>query len=313
VILEEVYSQLLQTISRLNSTYLFIRFIEPTITLSILCLGLIWDGVLLFICFRHKEIRKTNNAILINIAVNDMLGLTIVLPIKYALYNYQNDKDIFLIKLFALMASQTVLIFVNAFSILALSAQRYFAISKCLHDFTSQIQSPSRFNTALYILAVWGAALGITLWLGFLLATASDDRMEGPRIYISIVITFLMPAVVLPVCVTVLNTRTATKLQESARDMPGDGSQTAHARARHSSAVIIGLSDAFWFTHNPLFVWAFVMILHGENLPRYIPSVIYHLFFSNAFLNSLSLYIISSTFRKLFNRYIFRCCYNEKK
>jgi hypothetical protein len=314
LILKDVYSQILQAISRLKSTYVYIRFIEPAVTLSILCLGLLWDGTLLFIFCRHKEVRTTRNAMLINIAVNDMLGLIIVLPMKYALYNYQNEQDIFLIKLFALMISQTVLIFVSAFSILALSAQRNFAISKSLHDFTSQKNSPSRLHAALYILTVWAAALGITLGLGFLLARASDDAMEVSRIFIGIVIIFLMAAVVMPLCVTVLNTRTATKLKESAREMPGDGSQAPLVRARYrSSVVIIGLSTAFWFTHSPFFVWAFVMISHGQSLPRYIPSVIYHLFFSNAFLNPVSLYITSRKFRKLFKRYIFRCCYNEQK
>ncbi|XP_021919094.1 neuropeptide CCHamide-2 receptor-like isoform X3 [Zootermopsis nevadensis] len=312
VILEEVYSQLLQTISRLKSTYLFIRFIEPVITVSILCLGLLLDGTLLFIFFRHREVRTTNNAMLINIAVSDMLGLTVVLPIKYALYNYHNKRNIFVMKLFALMASQTVLIFVSAFSTLAISAQRCFVISKSLRDFTPQTQSPSRFNTALCIMGVWGAALGITLGLGFLMATASDDRRERSRICI-VIVTFLVAAFVLPLCVTVLNARIAAKLHRSARDMPGISSQTtALVRARHrSSAVIIGLSATFWFTHSPFLVWVLVMISHGESLPRYIPSVIYHLFFSNAFLNPLSLYITSRTFRKLFKRYIFRCCYTD--
>lgn len=250
---------------------------------------------------------------LINIAVNDMFGLVVVLPIKYALYNYKNNKSIFLIKLYALTASQTVLIFVSAFSILTLSAQRYFAVSKCLHDFTSQTRSPSRCNAALYIMAVWGAALGITLVLGVLMAIASDNRMGRSRIYIAIVTTFVTAAVILPMCVTVLNTRTASKLEESARQIPGAGSKTALVRARHrSSAVVIALSAVFWITHSPFFVWAFVMISHGQSLPRYVPTVIYHLFFSNAFLNPLALYVTSRPFRKLFRRYIFRCCYSEQ-
>jgi hypothetical protein len=212
------------------------------------------------------------------------------------------------------MVSQTVLIFVSAFSIVALSAQRYFAITASLQNFVSQPYVPSRFHVAVHIITVWGAAVGITLGLGFLLTSASDDRTKLPKIVIGIAMVFLLAAVVLPLSVTVLNTRTAAKLKQSAKEMPGIGGKSALVRSRYrSSRVIVGLSVAFWLTHSPLFVWMFVMISHGQSLPRYVPSVIYHLFFSNAFLNPLSLYITSSTFRKLFKRYIFRCCYNEPK
>jgi hypothetical protein len=314
MILNEVYSRLLETISRLKSTYLFRRYVEPIVTLVIFCLGVLWDGTLLFIFFRHREVRTTYNAMLMNIAVSDMLGLVIVLPIQYALYNYHNEEDICLLKLFILMVSQTVLIFVSAFSILVLSAQRYFAVAKSLQDFASQPYVQSRFHVAVYIIIVWGAAVGITLGLGFLLTSASDDRTKLQTIVIGIAMVFLLAAVVLPLSVTVLNTRTATKLKQSAKQIPGIGRKSALVRSRYrSSRVIAGLSVAFWFTHSPLFVWMFLMISHGQSFPRYVPSVIYHLFFSNAFLNPVSLYITSRTFRKLFKRYIFRCWYNEPK
>jgi hypothetical protein len=313
VILDEVYSSILETISRLKSAYLFRRYVEPIVTLFIFCLGLLWDGTLLFMFVRHSEIRTTYNAVLINIAVSDMLGLVIVLPIQYYLYNYHNEEDIFVIKLFILMVSQTVLIFVSAFSILALSAQRYFAITKCLQDVSLQPYVQSRFHVAVYILSVWGAAIGITLGLGFLLTSASDDRTKLSRTLIGIAVVLLVAAVALPLSVTVLNTRTAEKLRQSAKDMPGIGPKSALVRSRYrSSRVIVGISVAFWFTHSPLFVWVFIMISHGQSIPRYVPSVIYYLFFSNAFLNPISLYITSHTFRRLFKRYIFRCCYNEQ-
>jgi hypothetical protein len=249
---------------------------------------------------------------LINIAVNDMLGLVIVLPVQYGLYNYQNEIYTFVIKLCVLIVSQTLFSFVSAFSIVALSAQRYFAISKCLHDFDPKAHIPSRWHIALYILAVWGAALIITTGLGFLIFSALYDSMRLSQIYIGLAIVFLLAAVILPLSVTVLNTRTATKLKQSAREMPGEGSQMPLIRARYrSSRVITGVSAAFWFTHSPLFVWIFVMISHGQSVPRYIPSVIYHLYFSNAILNPLSLYITSRTFRRLFRRYIFRCWHKE--
>lgn len=314
VILNEVYSRLLETISRLKSTYLFRRYAEPVITLVIFCLGVLWDGTLLFIFFRHSEIRTTYNAMLLNIAVSDMLGLVIVLPIQYALYNYHNEEHIFLLKLFMLMVSQTVLIFVSGFSIVVLSAQRYLAITKSLQNFASQPYVQSRFHVAVCIITVWGAAVGITLGLGFLLTSASEDLTKLPRIVIGIAMVFLVAAVVLPLSVTVLNIRTAAKLKQCAKEMPGIGGKSALVRSRYrNSRVIVGLSVAFWLTHSPLFVWMFVMISHGQSFPRYVPSVIYHLFFSNAFLNPVSLYITSSIFRKLFKRYIFRCCYNQPK
>lgn len=314
VILNEVYSRLLETISRLKSTYLFRRYVEPIVTLVIFSLGVLWDGTLLFIFFRHREVRRTYNAMLMNIAVSDMLGLVIILPIQYALYNYHNEEDIFLLKLFILMVSQTVLIFVSAFSILVLSAQRYFAVTKSLQDFASRPYLQSRFHVALCIILVWGAAVGITLGLGFLLTSASDDRKKLQAIVLGIAMVFLLAAVVLPVSVTVLNARTAVKLKQSAKEIPGIGGKTVLVKSRYrSSRVIAGLPGAFWFTHSPLFVWMFVMISHGQSFPRYVPSVIYHLFFSNAFLNPVSLYITSRTFRKLFKKYIFRCWYNEPK
>ncbi|PNF21650.1 hypothetical protein B7P43_G11279 [Cryptotermes secundus] len=251
---------------------------------------------------------------LINIAVSDMLGLVIILPIQYALYNYHNEEDIFILKLFILMVSQTVLIFVSAFSILALSAQRYFAVTRSLQNLASQPYVQKRFHVALCIILVWGTAVGITLGLGFLLTSASDDRKKLQAIVIGITIVFLLAAVVLPLSVTVLNARTAEKLKQSAKEIPGIGGKSVLLRSRYrSSRVVAGLSVAFWFTHSPLFVWMFVMISHGQSFPRYVPSVIYHLFFSNAFLNPVSLYITSRTFRKFFKKYIFRCWYNEPK
>jgi hypothetical protein len=151
LILNEVYSRLLKTISRLQSAYLFRRYVEPAVTLAIFCLGMLWDGTLLFIFCRHREVRTTYNAMVMNIAVSDMLALVTLLPIQYALYNYHNEEDIFIIKLFILMVSQTVLIFVSAFSILALSAQRYFAITKSLQDFASQPRASSVCGRLLWV------------------------------------------------------------------------------------------------------------------------------------------------------------------
>jgi hypothetical protein len=311
-LLSEVYSSLLETISRLRSAYLFRRYAEPALTLLVFCLGVLWDGALLLIFCRHNEIRTTCNAMVMNMAVSDMLGLVIVLPVQYFVYNYRNEPDIFIIKLFALMVSQTVLIFVSAFSILALSAQRYFVITRSLQDFASQPYAQSRAHVAACIIAVWAGAVGITLALGFLLTGASDDRAKLQRTVFAIALVLLLAAVALPLSVTMLNARTAAKLKQSARDMPGIERKSALVRARYrSSKVIVGLSVAFWLTHSPLFVWMIVMISHGQSFPRYVPSVIYHLFFSNAFLNPVSLYVTSRTFRNLFKRYILRCWHNE--
>jgi hypothetical protein len=147
-----------------------------------------------------------------------------------------------------------------------------------------------------------------------MLTSAPDDDIKAQRIVLAIAAVFLLAAVVLPLSVTMLNSRTAAKLKQSARDAPGVAGEPAPVRARYrSSRVIAGLSVAFWLTHSPLFVWMFVMMSHGQSFPRYVPSVIYHLFFSNAFVNPVALYITSRTFRNLFRRYIFRCWYSEQK
>ena len=53
----------------------------------IISMGCVWNGALLLIFARHREIRTTANTMILNLAVCDLVNLVTVAPVKF-LYHY---------------------------------------------------------------------------------------------------------------------------------------------------------------------------------------------------------------------------------
>ncbi|PSN34609.1 hypothetical protein C0J52_22022 [Blattella germanica] len=303
------YLKLHATISELRRTYVFRQYIEPVIIFLIFCVGLVWDGALLYIFYTNKDTRIWTgpNTIVCNIAVNDILGIILILPTQFALYNFENMANVFDFKIFFLLGSQTIHSFVNSFSILALSLQRYLTITrKNSLQISSKYFKPTRKNIKIYILCIWGTAFFITAFLALLLNRVDKDLTSPVKLYLAFAIVVFCVGIVIPISVTVLNVKTAQKLEQSAKNIPGVGNYEYLVKSRQkSSKIIIYLTAVYWVTQFPFFIWMLVMPSHGEKFPKYVQSLVSNLYFCNAFLNPVAIYIGSRYFREKFNELLF--------
>jgi hypothetical protein len=114
---------------------------------------------------------------------------------------------------------------------------------------------------------------------------------------------------------------TARRLHDSTRDVPSQlcNANTEQSRKR-SARVLRALTLAFLISYVPNFTWNFVDYWFEDELFELpdivsvsIDNVAYHLLFLNVCFNPMALYIVSSTFRKAFVMYMFRCCSKVKR
>ena len=308
---ENQYSNLISILRRLNRRYILRQYIEPIVSFIIFMLGFIWDGTLLCIFFKNKDLRTPANILVLNITINDLIGISVILPVQYFVYNFENDKKVFQFKVYLLLISQMIHSLVNSFSILALSFQRYVTISKSFTQLKFN-QKMSRRTAIYFLVLIWCSAVFITFFLGYFFSKAKDSLIKTVEFYVIFTSVLLCAGFGTPIIVTVFNVKTVHLLRKSTLTIPGDGTLAKRKNARQkSSRIIICLTIAYWLTHFPFFVWIFFMPTHGDMVPKYVETVVYNLYLSNSFINPIAIYVGSKTIRNKFKSYLFRCWKNE--
>ncbi|XP_023716951.1 uncharacterized protein LOC111869551 isoform X2 [Cryptotermes secundus] len=309
----------MQTMKKKDLEELFQYYIYPGVFMVIFVLGVLGNGVLLHIFVKHKEIRKAPNIMIFNLALTDIMNLFANAPLYYVSKYYSEwiFLDVYGCRVFVTFRflNHTII----ELSIVALSAQRYYAVATAL-DYPTLRRLSARSRTILFILIVWLTALVLSLPPSIIFEF--KDGVCFPFVRSQIVVKaldifyFTFFCFFLPVTMGVFSVLTARKLRQSVSNMPGELRYKTRETARYRSAkVVTSLALSYAISHIPRSIWFFLVSFFHLNRRemKYIivDEVTNYLIFSNSCLNPLALYIASGTFRQLFKRHLF--CVQQNK
>jgi hypothetical protein len=296
---EEQFSFLAQY-NFLLGTYLICGYyIDPIIRGIFIVTGLILNCITLIIFVRYKDRIIECDVMVMNIAVNGILTLTVYVPLQYIHFYYSSvipheefssNSDF--------IAIQTALISVSGMSLVALRAQHYLEVSKALNTTVPWWSLPTPWQSILGIFTVWVLAFSVAT-----LTYVFNDHPKFGYIFPPLVYVVLY-ILILPIVMNRFKLYTEKDL------VPPEQEKII------SSHVIVEISKVFWMTHIPLFVWQLLEGLCGFALRlvsvnySYVEIVFCYVYFSYTYGNTLTLCRTSYGFRKLLYRHLFRCWYN---
>jgi hypothetical protein len=301
----------------LESLIFFGTYVNPVVFVVILIVGLVGNGTVLLIFALEKDVRKKTNVTIFNLVIGDTLNLLINVPLHYT-EHYSSALGP-LIGCWCHLYAMTRFVFfaVPALSVVSLSIQRYIITVHAL--WRPRILR----NSSLYLVTVWVLAILVSLPQAFNVTDLDGKCSSYSQVRSKLVslLNFLFYCVTCPCIMATFSVLTARRLHNSTQDVPSQLCNTnmEHSRKR-SARVLKALALAFLISYLPTFTWDFVDLWFQDELLELpsmvcasIDNVTYDLLFLNACFNPVALYIVSSTFRKPFVMYMFRCCNNVKR
>lgn len=294
-----------------NEYQILRRYIDPAVYTIILVVGLLGNGMLLFIFVRHRKLRTAANVMIINLAVCDILNLSVNAPL-HSYFHYEGGSLEYVTSCTFVLALRQFLRCTGALAVIALITQRFSIIVPAFRN-SSLKRTPFSF-TLLSIITVWVLPLPIawpTMYLpDFYGPICHFGREERGLSYI-IVLNFFLYCLVMPSIMFGFSTLIAKRLRRSVRDMPGEIRHRMQEQLRNRSArMTMALAIVFVITYFPFQVW--VLLARWVRVDKNTPIMIYalylskHLLFANGCFNPIALFIVSSTFRRLLVRHVFR-------
>jgi hypothetical protein len=290
----------------------FRRYVDPAVYCVIVAVGIVWNGVLLFLFIRNRQFWTSANVMIFNLAVADILSIVLNVPVFYFAHYYVQyfHKNEYLCKLYITLRPLSVAL--SALSVVGLSILRYgatrspFSVHSCEYCKVS-----NRARTILYILAVWVLAIALALPYSFVLKFTSGKCFmygEGHTAQIVTLSEFVLYCVVLPCIMVWFNVLTAKSLRESSRYLPSALQRSGQDLIRNRSAnVLTALIAVFIVSYIPQHLWRvlyrWLVLDIWEVTYRCIDKITYYMLFANCCFNPISLYAVSRRFRKHFNFY----------
>ncbi|KAJ9577207.1 hypothetical protein L9F63_006181 [Diploptera punctata] len=302
---------------------IFRVYVYPCVYFTILAIGIVGNGTLLLMFARHKEIRTGPNVMVLNLAVTDVFNLFINTPLYYVtkfysewIYIYGYGCKMFVIFRFAIHS-------VLAFSIVALSIQRYCASTPTFRRVSENLGISARLKTFIYVTTVWIAALlcGVPTAVVFEYKNGICFPYVKYQIAVEIldIFYFTLFVFILPTTMIVFSFLTARSLKKSVRRIPGViRNNNQEASRQRSAKVVISLAIAYSISHIPRSIWFFMLTFfhfsRRENIYIiFVDEITNYLMFSNSCLNPLALYLASTSFRRLFKLYLCRNRSNSER
>ncbi|PSN38974.1 hypothetical protein C0J52_11345 [Blattella germanica] len=281
-------------------------YIYGPVDITLFVLGFITNVALILIFVRFKEIRTTQNMLLLNLAIGDIMNLFSNIMTAYVVeiifenqFTYFGDLTCKIIA-----CCQFVSVGLSVYAVVFLSIQRYIFIKS-----PGYVKCGASVKTivTLNIIAVWIFSLCFSTPVVIL--TISDDYgiCFIPKDFDPAMWNLLYIGVLPTVTVAFFYTIAARQIAQSAKNIPGECQTSERTRkARNKSAgVLIALSGVFAFSYLPYTIYLY--LLHSKYIipPPYLYEyLLYKLTFLNPVINPLALYFGSETFRRHFNK----CC-----
>jgi len=282
-----------------------VLYVESSVYGIMFLFGAIGNITVMIIIGCNKRMRTVPNAYIFNLAVGDLLSLTMNLP----LYHFMRLTRLTLLGGITCQLAVFLLelsIGVSGFSVAVLSIQRYCATSGPLYLST-------RRATVTTLMAVWFLACFCALPSAF--STYADlSRICSPYYrmeYYKMTLCFhLLVFCIIPLCVIVfLYAATARNLVRRAHF-----SEEELRWCKTLAKIVTGLAIVFFVSFVPYHV--LIIILEWKE-PMFQLYLGYMLFISrcllalNPCLNPVSLCCTSVTFKKLFKHYLLDCYCNR--
>ncbi|CAD7012965.1 unnamed protein product [Ceratitis capitata] len=297
----------------------------------IFIVGVLGNGTLVIIFFRHRSMRNIPNTYILSLALADLLVIVICVPLAGIVYTQEMWK--FGAEMCRVSECfKDISIGVSVFTLTALSGERYCAIVNPLRKLQTK---PLTVFTAsmIWLLAILLATpsfvvsdlqeieipptkghdnLTIIICSPFGRNRPNLDSYARYTVICKAFIYYLLPLSIIGALYILM----AKRLHTSAREMPGEalGMQSrSQARARrHVARMVVAFVVIFfvcffpyhlfelWFHLNPTAKEDFDDFWHAIRIIGFCAS------FLHSCVNPVALYCVSGVFRQHFNRYL--CC-----
>ncbi|KAI8037582.1 hypothetical protein M5D96_009737 [Drosophila gunungcola] len=301
-------------------------YIVTVLYTLIFIVGVLGNGTLVIIFFRHRSMRNIPNTYILSLALADLLVILVCVPVATIVYTQESwpfERNMCRISEFF----KDISIGVSVFTLTALSGERYCAIVNPLRKLQTK---PLTVFTAviIWILAI---LLGMPSFLvsdiksypvytangNMTIEVCSPFRDPEYMVAAKAFIYYLLPLSIIGALYIMM----AKRLHMSARNMPGEQqsmqSRTQARARRHVARMVVAFVVVFFICFFPYHVfelWYHFYPTAEEDFDDFW-NVLRIVGFCTSFLNScvnpVALYCVSGVFRQHFNRYL--CCICVKR
>jgi hypothetical protein len=287
-----------------------VKYIQGPVHAILFTFGATGNVILLVIVICNKDMRTVPNMYIVNLALSDIISLTVNLPINHAYVMSDTwTHGQFLCKFFEF--SRSLSIGVSAYSVAVLSIQRYNVTVNPLHI---RVSSPATWRmTLVAVSAVWFVASIFALPSALSMHADTYCSPYDSQIYYTKVVLFeLLVACVLPLCVIVFSyVMTARHLVKSALPISQEMKHPQENARRSIAKIVLGLTFVFVISYGPYhIIWAYITLKDYPDKMElfYIYSISTCLLVFNSCFNPVALCCTSLAFRARFLRCIKCCC-----
>ncbi|XP_034477392.1 neuropeptide CCHamide-2 receptor [Drosophila innubila] len=297
-------------------------YIVTVLFTLIFIVGVLGNGTLVIIFFRHRSMRNIPNTYILSLALADLLVILVCVPVAtivYTLESWPFERNMCRIVEFF----KDISIGVSVFTLTALSAERYCAIVNPLRKLQTK---PLTVFTAV-VIWIFAIILGMP---AFIISDIEIHNVTTPKgnttiqacypfgkhgkymIVAKASIYYLLPLSIIGVLYIMM----AKRLHISARDMPGEQlsiQSRSQARARrHVARMVVAFVVVFFICFFPYYVFELWYHLNPtaqddfDDFWHMVRIVGFCTSFLNSCVNPVALYCVSGVFRQHFNRYL--CC-----
>nr|NP_001163060.1 CCHamide-2 receptor, isoform B [Drosophila melanogaster]ACZ94340.1 CCHamide-2 receptor, isoform B [Drosophila melanogaster] len=304
-------------------------YIVTVLYTLIFIVGVLGNGTLVIIFFRHRSMRNIPNTYILSLALADLLVILVCVPVATIVYTQESwpfERNMCRISEFF----KDISIGVSVFTLTALSGERYCAIvnplrklqTKPLTVFTAVmiwilailLGMPSVLFSDIKSYPVFTATGNMTIEV---CSPFRDPEYAKFMVAGKALVYYLLPLSIIGALYIMM----AKRLHMSARNMPGEQQSMqsrTQARARlHVARMVVAFVVVFFICFFPYHVfelWYHFYPTAEEDFDEFW-NVLRIVGFCTSFLNScvnpVALYCVSGVFRQHFNRYL--CCICVKR
>jgi gastrin-releasing peptide receptor len=285
------------------------HYIDPTMYTLILIVGLLGNGMLLFIFVRHRKLRTTANLMIIHLAICDIINLSINAPLHFYFKYDTGSRESLMTCLIVLSIRQFVRC-AAALAVITLIIKRFIIIHPAFIKSPSKRRTTSTF-TIVSIITVWVLPIPIALPTvyvpKFYEPICNDTKREGLH-YVT-VLNLVLYCLIMPSLMFGFSTQIARRLNRSIKNIPGEICQQTLQESRIRSArMMMALAVVFVITYCPFQLW--VLLVRFVRVDTKSPVMIYalhftkQLLFANGCFNPIAMFAVSSTLRKFLVRHV---------
>ncbi|XP_061391414.1 neuropeptide CCHamide-2 receptor [Musca vetustissima] len=297
----------------------------------IFIVGVLGNGTLVIIFFRHRSMRNIPNTYILSLALADLLVIIVCVPLAILVYTQDSwtfGKSMCQITEFF----KDVSIGVSVFTLTALSGERYCAIVNPLRKLQTK---PLTVITAtmIWLLAIIFATpslvmstlqyIEINTNLTIIVCSPFGEERPNLEVYTRyVVVTKAFVYYILPLFIIgVLYLMMAQRLHVSAREMPGETlsmqSRSQVRARRYVARMVVAFVVVFFicfFPYHLFELWFHLNPTSRDDFDEFwhtIRIIGFCTYFLNSCVNPVALYCVSGAFRAHFNQYL--CCWCVKR